>query len=136
MGVSGLLRVMMMKYRGRGTDPDTYFPRIEAVTDSLGHQASNTTYAQHISTEVAMRVGDEVEIRVNSTDPLGGEIEYSIARIGEKAWSSDSRRVIRLTEQDIGRTCDINVMVRSKRNYHAYGDFDDYVMYRYVVLPA
>lgn len=114
---------------------DDYFPHIEAVSDSLGNEASNTVYAQTILAAKPVRVGEQVEIQVLSTDPLGGEVEFSIARIGIKEWTRSNARVISFVESDIGRTCDINVMVRSQRAQHAYRDFDDYVMYRYVVLP-
>ena len=130
---------MMERWGIPGTGKDVVlnspFPVIEAVTDSLGNKASNTNYAQTITAASTVRVGDELEIRVFSTDPLGGQLEFSIARIGPKEWSPSNARSIRFTEADIGRACDINVMVRSTRPYHAYSDFDDYVMYRYVVLP-
>lgn len=135
-GISGEIRTRIMKYRGKKEDADDYFPVIEAVADSLGNNASNTSYAQHIVSKVSVRVGDEVEIKVFSTDPLGGELEYSISRIGAKRWNESNNRTIVFSEEDIGRCCDINVMVRSKRSYYAYSDFDDYVMYRYEVLPA
>ena len=135
LGISGELRTRIMKSRGKRDSEDAYFPVIEAVTDSLGNKASNTNYAQTIAAACRVYVGDELEIRVFSTDPLGGQLEFSIARIGPKEWSPSNARSIRFTEADIGRACDINVMVRSTRTYHAYSDFDDYVMYRYVVLP-
>lgn len=135
LGVSGELRTRIMKSRGKRESPDDYFPVVEAVTDSLGNKASNTAYAQAIYAATPVRVGDQVEIQVFSTDPLGGELDFSIARIGSKDWNPSNARVISFVESDIGRTCDINVMVRSQRTYHAYHDFDDYVMYRYVVLP-
>lgn len=136
LGISGELRTRIMKYRGKRKNVDDYFPVIEAVTDSLGNQASNTRYAQHITAAQQVRVGDEVEIRVFSTDPLGDNLEYSIARIGQQDWGARNWQIIRFVEADIGKVCDINVMVRSTRSYHAYSDFDDYVMYRYIVLPA
>lgn len=135
IGLSGEIRIRIMKYRGKKEDADDYFPAIEAVADSLGNNASNTSYAQPIPSQTTVRVGDEVEIEVFSTDPLGDELEYSISRIGEKFWQDANSAKIVFAEEDIGRCCDINVMVRSKRKYHAYSDFDDYVMYRYEVLP-
>src|SRR6185437_12696656 len=108
-----------------------YFPVIEAVADSLGNKASNTAYAQPICAATPVRVRDEVEIQVFSSDPLGGNLEFSIARIGAKDWGASNARRISFMESDIGRTCDINVMVRSQRPYHAYRDFDDFVWYRY-----
>jgi hypothetical protein len=136
VGISGELRTRIMKYRGKREEVDDYFPVVEAVTDSLGNNASNTTYAQAIVARSPVRVGDEVEIRISSTDPMGEELEYSIARIGQKDWRKENWRTITFHEEDIGKICDINVMVRSSRPYHAYRDFDDFLMYRYVVLPS
>lgn len=135
IGISGEIRTRIMKYRGKKEDADDYFPIIEAVADSMGNKASNTSYAQPIQSIVSVRAGDEVEIMVFSTDPLGGELEYSICRIGETQWQDSNSKMIVFSEKDIGRCCDINVMLRSKRSHHAYSDFDDYVMYRYEVLP-
>jgi len=136
IGVSGELRTRIMKSRGKRVSPADYFPLIEAVADSLGNRASNTAYAQTICASTPVRVGDQVEIQAFSTDPLGGGVEFSIARINHKEWSRSNARIICFVESDIGRACDINVMVRSERAYHAYSDFDDYVMLRYTVLPS
>ena len=135
LGISGMLRTQIMLSRGKREAVDDYFPVIEAVTDSIGNKASNPGYGLPIMSATPVQVGDEVEIRVFSTDPLGDELEYSIARIGQKEWSSRNVRQIRFTEADIGKACDINVLVRSRRSYHAYSGYDDYVWYRYIVLP-
>jgi len=94
IGVSGELRTRIMKSRGKREVPDDYFPVIEAVADSLGNKASNTAYAQPICAATPVRVRDEVEIQVFSSDPLGGNLEFSIARIGAKDWgASNARRI-------------------------------------------
>ncbi|OKS86003.1 hypothetical protein [Mucilaginibacter polytrichastri] len=134
-GISGELRIRIMKFRGKRQNPDGFFPVIEAVKDSLGNGASNTVYAQQIITNQIIKVGDSIEIIGYSSDPLGGDIEYSIERIGKKNWSLENKKVINFTVSDIGKACDIQVMVRSKRDYHAYSSFDDYVDFRYLVIP-
>ncbi len=134
-GISGYVRTNIMKYRGKKEDIDDYFPVIESVRDSLGNSAINPGYAQAILSPITLRVGDEVEISVTSIDPYGDELEYSIARIGHKEWGTSNKVILKFSADDIGKTCDINVMIKSKRNYHAYNDFDDYVWFRYVVLP-
>lgn len=134
-GISGELRTRIMKYRGKKENPNDFFPVVEAVTDSLGNAITNSVYAQCVVSKTIVRVGDSVEILAFSTDPLGGEIEYSINRIGERGWSMGNRATITFQKSDIGRCCDIQIKVRSKRDNHAYLDFDDYVQIRYVVLP-
>lgn len=109
-----------MKYRGKREDVQDYFPVIESVVDSLGNSASNTKYAQTIVSDVVCRVGDTVEIQVFSTDPQGGELEYSIQRLPLKKWSNSNKNTITFTSGDIGKMCDINVIIRSKRGYYAY----------------
>lgn len=134
-GISGELRTRIMKYRGKKENPDDYFPVIEAVSDSLGNQIATPSYAQMLVSDEVVRVGDEIEIQVFSTDPMGEKLEFSIERIGDERWTENSTRKILFSEEDIGKTCDINICVKSKRDYHAYGSFDDYISIRYVVLP-
>lgn len=134
-GISGELRTRIMKYRGKKENPDDFFPVVEAVTDSLGISISNPGYAQCIQSGKVLKVGDTVEIIAFSTDPLGGEIEYSIDRIGHNNWSKSNKATITFEKSDIGRCCDIQIKVKSTRDFHAYGDFDDYAEIRYVVLP-
>ena len=134
-GISGEIRTRIMKYRGKKEDPNDYFPVIEAVNDSLGNCAENTRYAQIIQSKQLVKVGNTIEIIGYSTDPLGDVLEYSIARIGHTNWSKSNRGIISFMQSDIGKCCDIQIKVRSKRDYHAYGNFDDYVQFRYVVIP-
>lgn len=135
-GISGEIRMRIMKYRGKRENPDDFFPVIEAISESLGNNISNPVYAQMIVSKKVVKVGDIVEIMVYSTDPLGEELEFSINRIGQKNWSKENKAVITFEKSDIGKSCDINITIRSTRSYHAYRDFDDYVAIRYIVIPT
>lgn len=134
-GISGEIKTRIMKYRGKKENPDNYFPVIEAVTDSVGNSLTNSIYAQTILSQKVLKVGDSVEIIAHSTDPMGGEIEYSIGRISNQNWSKDNKATIIFEKSDIGRCCDINIKIRSTREHHAYNNFDDYITLRYIVLP-
>lgn len=135
IGISGEIRMSIMKYRGKKMDVNDYFPKIESVRDSYGTNVSNPCYAQMIINNNPFKVGDSVEITAFSTDPQGDKLQFSIERIGTKNWISTNKKIITFEEKDIGKCCDINVMIRSTRSYYAYSDFDDYVMFRYIVLP-
>ncbi|TAE24576.1 MAG: hypothetical protein EAZ91_20155 [Cytophagales bacterium] len=135
-GISGELRTQIMKYRGKRENPDDYFPVIEAVIDSLGNSISNPVYAQMIQSSQVCKVGDMVEIIAHSIDPLGGDLDYSIDRIGRKSWAKNNKSTIVFEKSDIGKCCDIQIMIKTKRDHHAYSSFDDYVQIRYVVLPS
>lgn len=134
-GISGEIRTRIMKFRGKKENPDDFFPVLEAVNDNIGNSIENPVYAHSIISKQIMKVGDEIELIGYSTDPLGEELEYSIARINNKNWSSSNKGKIKFEKSDIGRCCDIQIMVRSKRDYHAYTNFDDYVQFRYIVTP-
>lgn len=136
LGISGELRTRIMKFRGKKEDADDYFPVIEAASDSLGNTVANPRYAQMIVSNETVRVGDEIELSGYSTDPLGEVLQYSIARIGSKNWSNKNSRTITFIQSDIGRCCDIQICVKTNRDYHAYSNFDDYVQFRYNVLPS
>ncbi|QWP77510.1 hypothetical protein J5226_03640 [Lysobacter sp. K5869] len=138
-GISGLIRTRIMKFRGARDDMHSFFPVIEHVTDSLGNQMANPAYATMIVAKDPVRVGDTVEIRVSSIDPQGEPLLYKFRRVNVPLlgdWVDSNSMTITFAESDIGKACDINVMVKTRRSYHAYGEFDDYVAIRYVVLPA
>ena len=136
-GISGEIRTRIMMYRGKGENPDNYFPVIEAANDSIGNGVTNPGYARIVVSEKVMRVGDSVEIICYSSDPMGGELLYSIAkqRMGF-IWRKENKSTVTFKREDIGRICDIHVYVKSDRRFHAYGEFDEYVSFRYVVIPA
>ncbi|KAB1064734.1 hypothetical protein [Salibacter halophilus] len=135
-GISGEIRTTIMQYRGKKEDSEDFFPRIEAANDSLGNSISNPTYSQIIVNDGTVRVGEEIELKAYSTDPLGDKIEFSIERIGEENWSESNKRKLTFKHDDIGKTCDIQIKIKSKKDYHAYGDFDDFIQFRYVVIPS
>lgn len=137
VGISGEIRTQIMLYRGKRQDMDSYFPIIEAVSDSIGTVKVDPRRcgwdAKH-----PVRVGDSVEVRVSSTDPMGEPLEYSIGKIRSpepQHWSPDSWAEIRFTEEDVGKSCDVLVRIRTKRKHHAYQEFDDETTLIYHVLP-
>jgi hypothetical protein len=115
-------------------NPDDFFPKIKSAKDNYGNSLENPVYAQTIQSKTVLREGDVIELNCEIKNH-SEEIEYRIARIGEQYWSPENNRSIKLERKDIGKTCDIQVMIRSKKDYHAYGDFDDYVEFRYIVVP-
>lgn len=139
LGITGEIRTRIMKFRGLKDDMDSYFPVIEHVADSLGNKEANPAYGCGIEASEPVRVGDAVEIRVSSTDPLGQPMLYHIGRqrsLAPATWSHENFKTITFEEADIGKSCDIRIQIKTARGHHAYGEIDDSVWLRYVVLPA
>ena len=124
-----------MQYRGKRENLSDYFPVIEAASDSLGNSVSNPSYSYMLVSPIHAHVGDSVEIIGYSTDPQGGILEYNISKAGTINWTEANRATIAFTIEDIGKCCDVRVQIRTKRDYHAYSEFDDFMTIRYVVLP-
>lgn len=116
-------------------NPDDYFPKIKWVKDNHGNKLENPVNGEYIDSPKVLREGDVIEIHCEATDPLKEDLEYKIGRLSEQEWSKENKRTINLERRDIGRTSFIRVMMRSKRDYHAYSDYDYYAEIRYVVVP-
>lgn len=137
IGISGEIRTQIMLYRGNRQDMDSYFPVIEAISDSLGFIKSNPGgYGWKADNVVG--VGDSVEVRVSSTDPMGEPLEYSISKYytpGTEHWSTESWAVICFNESDVGKECNIHIKIRTRRKHHAHRYYDDSTTLIYHVRP-
>ncbi|EKS9915571.1 MULTISPECIES: Swt1 family HEPN domain-containing protein [Burkholderia] len=136
-GISGELRIQIMQYRGRGENVDSYFAVIEAIKDNLGNSYPCPHGGNMVIAEQILRVGDTIEFHVTSTDPNGGQLEYSIARTGKpEDWQKENHKTITLTEEHIGKFCDFSIRIRTDKPYTALNGYDDIVSFRYTVLPV
>lgn len=138
VGISGEIRTQIMLYRGKRDDMDSYFPIIEAVSDSIGTVIADPRRCGW-EAKNPVGVGDLVEVRASSTDPMGEPLEYSIRKIlssEPEHWSSENWAEIRFLEEDIGKSCNVQVKIRTKREHHAYQDFDDETTLIYHVRPS
>ncbi len=128
-----------MMYRGKKDDPSDYFPVIELVRDSLGNSMSAPIGNQILVSKIVCRVGDSIDISIQSIDPQGGELEYWINKHYENhrdGWQASPTRSITCTEKDIGAQMTVYAMARTQRDYHARGDWDAVAVVQYVVLPS
>ncbi|WP_150625965.1 Swt1 family HEPN domain-containing protein [Pandoraea captiosa] len=136
-GISGELRTRIVLHRGKGENVDDYFPLIELARDNLGNFAPLPNGLKFIEIKNVLRVGDSVEFQIIATDPYGADLKYSIHRPGQPYdWSHENNKTITFDKADIGKTCDIQMMVKSTRGYTAFHGHDDLVQFRYTVLPA
>jgi len=88
-----------------------------------------------------MRVGDTLELVVSATDPQGEPLSYKAVKIynmnsaWDENWQEDNVLRIPITPQDVRRDFKVVIYMRSPRQYHARGAWDDDVIFTYEVLP-
>ena len=138
IGIAGDLRNRIARYRSSMETSEGYYPRIESVADNYGNSwAPGGPHSSVVPTSTRLRIGDHLEFVISATDPEGEDVEYAarIMRRGAAVWQADHVVHIDIGSGDIGRHLDVNVLIRSSREYHAHGQFDDQVIFRYEVLP-
>ena len=72
MGISGEIRIRIIRYRSRQETVEGYFAKIESVRDSLGNiwTPATDTIQQMVKTGMTLRIGDTVDFVITATDPL------------------------------------------------------------------
>jgi hypothetical protein len=135
LGISGEIRTRLVKYRSKMETTDDFFPRIESARDSLG---TISTYGQLIShTQHKLRPGDIIDFVITASDPLGEELQYGMTVLHNYniMWQDDNTFTLVIEKEYIGKSFAVHLWIRSPRDYHAHGGYDDYVSFRYDVLP-
>jgi hypothetical protein len=140
IGLSGEIRNRLIRYRSKMETGEDYYPRLEAIRDDLGNvwtPPSYDDYGHMVVSEARLRPGDTVTWVVSASDPMDDPLQYNAGIIGgrETGWQESNVLSLTFTEEDVRRMCDVNIYVRSPREYHAMGEYDDIRTFRYEVLP-
>ena len=136
LGISGEIRTRLIRYRSKQETSEDYYPRIESARDSLGNIY---TFGQtaFIFTKMCLRIGDVVEFVVTASDPLGANLQYglSVSLVNEDNWQDSNVMALTIEKKNVRKDFTVSLCVRSPREYHANGHYDDSVCFRYEVLP-
>lgn len=135
LGIAGEIRTRLIRYRSKMETSEDYFPRIESARDSLGNIL---TYGGSKKTHCVLRVGDTIDFLVTASDPLGGDIEYASTVTGHHhnpPWQRENNFSLTLDESHVRRSFGVMLWMRSLRDYHANGYYDDSSTFNYDVLP-
>jgi len=143
LGIGGDIRQRVTVYRSKQSPESEFFARIESVKDSLGNVlASSGSRHALVRTHAVLRVGDEVIFSCSGWDPNGQPLEWSLGvAVGAPGgtgqdWSSNDSLVWRVSQDNIGKSVWVSIMMRSQGQYRAQGKWDDAVNALYMVLPA
>lgn len=135
IGISGEIRNRIVLYRSKKETGEDYFPRIESVRDNLGNLC--TLENMVVDTKLTLRPGDKLTFIVTATDPLGETLEYQcVSNRPEPNWQENNIIEIVIDDKHIAKKQTFIVCIRSKRNYHARGSYDDLASISYTILPV
>lgn len=137
MGIAGEIRTRLIRYRSKQETAEDYFPRIEAVRDSLGNIClSEKSRGKVLVPDHILRPDDIIDFVVTASDPLGEALDYGIS-VGYTAiiWQRHNTFSVRITDAHVSTSFLIKIQIKSTRNYHASDDHDDEVEFYYTVLP-
>ncbi len=135
LGIAGDIRTRLVRYRSKQETREDYYPRIESARDSLGNIYS---YADHrlVSTGILLRPGDVIDFLITATDPLGAPLEYRMKYMMIRTeWQDINTFSLRITEREVQKALVVSFEIKSKRQFHASSEYDDFVEFYYEVLP-
>lgn len=115
------------------------------VIDSLGNRAdSSAALGSYSSTSPSstVRVGDTLDFTaitdVEESSPV--EFSFAVQRAGgcfeeRQEWGAAAHWSWRISAEDIGKGVFVKVATRRPKGYYQFRDADDYVSFRYDVMP-
>ena len=118
VGISGEIRMRIVRYRSKRETADDCFPRLESVRDSLGNIWTTESSRGLFHTKMNLRTGDSIDFVVTATDPDGGPLLYKVIE-GDDEWQESNELTVTLTDENIGRSVWITVAIKSNKPYHA-----------------
>ena len=136
LGIAGDIRTRLVRYRSKKETSEDYYPRIESARDSLGNIYVDDPL-HIVQTKMHLRIGDVIDFAITATDPLGESLQYQIDTkyTGVTVeWQDSNVFSLKVSKQDVGHFEAI-LNIRSKRQFHQLSDIDDYVIFKYEVLP-
>jgi hypothetical protein len=135
-GISGEILARIARRRNRKETAEDYFPRIDEVLDNMGNQWTSGT-GKMVFTRTLLKPGDDLEVVVKVFDADSWTLQYGIKPDSslEITWSQSNCLFYRVRESDVKHPFFVTLLVRSSRDYHAMGSFDDFVNLGYAVVP-
>lgn len=134
LGISGDIRIRIVKYRSKRETSEDYYPRIESLRDNLGNIFTYGDISE-VSSRMKLRVGDSIEFVITAIDPMGESLQYGIFDGVNLKWQESNVITIKLTEKHVGKRFAPILAIKSNRKYHASEEYDHAIVFNYEVLP-
>ncbi|HEY0641427.1 MAG TPA: hypothetical protein VGD67_27680 [Pseudonocardiaceae bacterium] len=141
-GIAGEIRNRVTIHLSSQDPSGDFYPRIEAVSDSLGNTIDTFELDSPTSglcaTAVRLSPGDTVVFRCDGVDPQGRDLTWSL-RVGSDYVDSvgGDRAELRwnVTRKHVGHRVAARIYLRSDSEFHRWAGHDQGVSLSYTVLP-
>jgi len=137
LGIVGDIRTAIIKYRSKMETSEDFYPRFESIRDNLDNVGNYLNYI--VSTGNILRIGDTISFVLTASDPFGEPVEFLMYVPGAQyisPWTTNNKLEFTFTNKTVGKVVTIAFQLRSQREFHAKGEFDDYIEFQYEVLPV
>ncbi|WP_346839925.1 hypothetical protein [Microbulbifer sp. SAOS-129_SWC] len=133
IGMAGEIRTKVARFMAEKDTPNEYFPRFEALYDSLGNHFGQND-------RPTLRVGMSIEFIAEAWDPYGEDLDFqwSVSPGLQETlqdWSSSNRFTWNIREENVSNPAHVNVNMKSRRAHHAERNRDAGWSMQYTVLP-
>lgn len=137
IGITGEIKMQIIKYSNKQESSEDYYPRITYAADSLGNIYDLYDRPKPtLNTKKQLRPGDRIEFTVTASDPKGRALKYGLSTCSiYNEWQDNGNFSIDILNKHIGERFIISLCIKSPENYHRYGQYDDDVRFEYEVLP-
>jgi len=136
LGISGEIRTRLIKYRSKMETTEDFFPRIESARDNLGNIF---TYGRRLGkSQYNLRPGDSIDFVITASDPVGDNLQFAMTlTVHHHNPNRQDENIFRLdiNKEHVRQDFGVMIWLRSLREYHARGEYDDSVTFCYDVLP-
>ena len=136
LGIAGEIRTRLISYRSKMETSEAHYPRMESVRDSIGNSIIDGGILQRRTTR--LRPGDVLDFVVTASDPLGSDLEYAITVSGHHhnpPWQRSNQLSLTIAKEHVMNAFSVMLWIRSPREFHACGYYDDSSTFVYEVLP-
>jgi hypothetical protein len=138
-GIAGEIRNLATIYRSQRAPDMTYYPSIEAVTDSFGNALRS-----YFVTNLRLNVGQTVSFNCRGWDPQGRQLSWTLRSVMTGA--RQNRLIAEETgnqvtlfwtvdQDDVGEELGLFLALSSAAEFHRKGTYDDSIVVVYAVNP-
>ena len=138
-GIAGELRNLVTIFRSQQAPDMTYYPSIEAVTDSFGNVLRG-----YFVTDLRLNVGQMVSFNCRGCDPQGRQLSWTLrsvitgaprSRLIAEETGNQVTLFWTVEQDDVCEELQLFLTLSSAAEFHRKGTFDDNIVVVYAVNP-
>ncbi|GAB2604378.1 hypothetical protein GCM10009696_07380 [Kocuria himachalensis] len=144
-GIAGTIRTSVTTHLSSRSPDAMYYPVIEWVRDSFGHEPEMRPDKDPIcETDLRLKVGDSITFDARGWDPQGRELKWRVRTFPSEnsrvtktpiAIGTDVSFEVAITSGMVGERVYVEISMDSDSSYHRHTHYDHQVSFKYAVNP-